>query len=157
MPAYHYVALNQKQQELGGVIESADEPGARKKLNDLGLSVVSLKVTELQQQTKPVFEFEAFDKNKKKVSGTIVSDSGITAYVRLFEEYELNLVWLVAATASPEEKKQQQEVGIAALRQEYEETRGKVLKNGETASEDAGTPGKTGTPRENRIYDAASQ
>ncbi len=134
MPAYHYVALNQEQKELSGVIEAPDELQARKKLNDLHVSVVSLNAVESFSRDpktlagKKTFEFEAIDKNAKKVVGTIVAETPLKAYGRLFEEYQLNILSLFPTILSEDEKQAARNAGIDQVRQEYEKLVGLVKK-----------------------------
>lgn len=122
MPQFHYIALNQDQKELSGVIEAPNEILARKKLNDLGLSIVALKTSETltRPEGKTTFEFEALDKNGKKVIGTIVADSGLKAYARLFDEYQLNVTALVDAALAEVEKNKAKVQGIGMLQKAYE-------------------------------------
>lgn len=133
MPAFHYVALNQDQKELSGIVEAPDEPLARVKLNELHLSVVSLTLTESfsHDQSKTgnkIFEFEAVDKNGKKVVGTIASEDALKAYGRLFEEYQLNVLSLFLSTLSATEKEAAKKMGIDNLREQYEKLAGAVVK-----------------------------
>lgn len=135
MPSYHYIALNQAQQELSGVIEAPDETFARQKLNGLGLSVVSInafldgiKHTE-PHEGKTTYEFEALDKNGKKIIGTIVSDDPAKAYAKLFEEYKLNVLSFFAASLSQEDKKQARKLGVLSLHKQYEKLYGKKSKS----------------------------
>ncbi|MBI2638964.1 hypothetical protein HYW83_05230 [Candidatus Peregrinibacteria bacterium] len=133
MPAFHYVALNQDQKELSGVVEAPDEPKARVKLNELHLSVVSLTPIESfshdQSKTgKKIFEFEAIDKNGKKVVGTIASDDPLKAYGRLFEEYQLSVLSIFLATLNAEEKETARKTGIDTLREKYEKLAGAAKK-----------------------------
>lgn len=121
---FHYIALNQEQKELSGVIEAIDEKGAREKLNDLGLSVISLGVIEHitpPGEAKTVFEFEAIDKNSKKVVGTITADSPAKAYGRLFDEYQLTVIAVRSAG---------EELDLAALQKEYEKLAPKKAPSG---------------------------
>lgn len=126
MPAYHYVALNQEQKELSGVIEAPDEAQARQKLSELHVSVVSLNVVESFTRDpktlagKKTFEFEAIDKNGKKVVGTIVAETPLKAYGRLFEEYQLNVLSLFLSALSETEKQAARNAGIDEVRQGYE-------------------------------------
>lgn len=131
MPAFHYIALNQTQQELSGVIEAPDEPSAREKLNSLGLSVISINAagvtpdTAVSGQTgKITFEFESFDKNGKKIVGTIVSDDALKAYARLFDEYQLDVISLFAASLNPKDKEEARMRGIGSLREQYQKLYG---------------------------------
>lgn len=122
MPAYHYIALNQQQKELSGIIEAPDEASARKKLNEINLSVVSLNAARdaAHAESKTKFEFEALDKNNKKVVGTIAADDIIKAYARLFEEYQLNVTAIFAASLAPQEKQAAKKTGILEIQKKYQ-------------------------------------
>ena len=112
MPAFHYIALNQQQQELAGVIEAPDEAAARKKLNELSLSVVSLNtLDQVPQSSAARFEFQAIAKKGRKVVGTIAAENPVKAYARLFGEYQLSI------TALGDSKEQQ---NLTELHKEYE-------------------------------------
>ncbi|MBP9718366.1 hypothetical protein KBD59_03660 [Candidatus Gracilibacteria bacterium] len=130
MLAFHYVAINPQRQQLSGVIEAADEQTARKKLNDLGVSIISISLVDApahDESTKPVFEFEAFDKNGKKIVGTIVGEDALVAYARLFEAYQLNVIYLCVRNASESEKNEARKNGIADLQARYEKIKVKSL------------------------------
>lgn len=123
MPSYHYSALGQAGNELGGVIDAKDEAAARAHLNELGLSVLSLNTAMTAPaapavqdgRAKITYEFQAIDRKQKQVMGTIVSENSAKAFARLTEEYQLNVLLLTEKeTAKPE--------NIEALRQEYEKT-----------------------------------
>lgn len=128
MPAYHYIALNKQQKELAGVIEAPDESAARIKLKELELSVVSLSTVAGTQTptgtTKKVFDFEALDKNSKKVVGTIVGEDPLAVYTRLFDEYELNVLLLIEGGASAKEKETARKEGVAELQARYTALKG---------------------------------
>lgn len=142
MPAYHYIALNQEQKELSGIIEAPDDQTARQKLNALGLSVVSLNVTEppktggTADSGKNVFEFEAIDKNSKKVTGTITSENAVKAYARLFDEYQLNVLAIYISSLNEKDKEEARKLGIASLQKEYEKTYGAKKKKQHGKEED---------------------
>lgn len=130
MPAFHYIALNQEQKELAGVIEAPDEAAARKKLNELTLSVVSLNtLNQVPQSSALRFEFQAIDKNGKKVVGTIAAEDPVKAYARLFGEYQLTITALVDA---------EKEQNIAELHKAYERLYG-TKKKTDQAGEGAGS------------------
>lgn len=135
MSAYHYIALSKDNKELSGIIEAPDEQGARAKLNELSLSIISLTTVTAPatHEGKALFEFEALDKNGKKVVGTVVADNELAAYIRLFEEYELNVLFLSASTLSPAEKEKKRNAGVGELSKTYDKMRKK--KKIKTASE----------------------
>jgi hypothetical protein len=131
MPAYHYVALSSAGKELSGIIEAPDDTSARANLNQLGLSVVSLKTIETAgaapaapEKGKTVFEFEAIDRKNRHVVGTIVGETPVQVFGRLFDEYQLNVTSLFLASATPEEKAAARAAGIIELQKEYEKLKG---------------------------------
>ncbi|MEK7524288.1 MAG: hypothetical protein AAB588_04645 [Patescibacteria group bacterium] len=144
MPSFHYIALNQTGSELSGVIEAPDEPQARKNLNRLGLSVVSLNTVDGvapataaagQASASPTFEFEAVDKNAKKVVGTIRAENLFKAFGRLFEEYEFNVNYIIDDVATAPEKTAARKAGIVEIQKEYEKSLGKNAKKAVDTSE----------------------
>ena len=146
MPAYHYIALNQEGKELSGVIEAVDEQLARKKLNNLSMSVVSLEalsaesvstgavVASAAQAGKNIFEFEARDNQGKKVVGTIAAENEVKAFGRLFDEYQLNVLSIVNSILGIEEK-EKAKGNIVAIQQEYERLYGSSRKAREKEAE----------------------
>lgn len=136
MPAFRYVALNADQKKLSGVIEAPDEAFARKKLNDLGLSIIALETMASSAETslvstenqKPKFEFGAMDKNGKIVTGTIASPDALSAYIRLIDEYQLKVDFLVAEKLVPSEKEIARKLGVQDLQAQYEKKIGKKTK-----------------------------
>ncbi|MBI2453590.1 hypothetical protein HYV58_00235 [Candidatus Peregrinibacteria bacterium] len=127
MPSYHYIALNPEQKELAGMIEAEDEATARKYLNELGISIISINPADSAAPKKnsatatggTVYEFEARDKTGKKVVGTIASETPIKAFAKLAEEYQLDVLFLFPSSLSPEEKETSKKNGIAELENEY--------------------------------------
>ncbi|MEK7528912.1 MAG: hypothetical protein AAB592_04035 [Patescibacteria group bacterium] len=98
MPFFRYTVLNQEQQKLTGTIEAPDEALAKTRLNTLGFSLIGFEMIQAPttqavdaSSGTPHFEFEATDRNGKKVSGTIGAKSILAAYTRLVDEYRLNL------------------------------------------------------------------
>lgn len=127
---FHYIALSAEQKELSGVIEAADEQSARKKLNNLGLSIVSINQVDSFTQAaaagdnKNVFEFEGIDKNSKRVTGTIKAITPIQAYARLTDEYLLSVLSLFKSTLAPAEKEEAKKMGVESLKKDYEKLYG---------------------------------
>lgn len=132
MPAYHYTALNADRKELNGIIEAPDEQIARKKLNELKLSVVLLNQIESAEHApktdKIIFEFEAFDKKHKKVIGTITSEDIVKAYGRLFDEYQLDVTAIFPSALTPEQKQTEKNEGILNIQKQYDRLNGKQRK-----------------------------
>ncbi len=130
---YHYIALSQDSRELSGIIEAADEPQARVKLNELGMSVVSLTVVNEDvplvaknagepgtKVASPLFEFEAFDQNNKKVVGTIAAQDDLRAFTRLLNEYRLSVYYIANSTLDSASKKKARTLGTAELQTRYD-------------------------------------
>lgn len=144
MPAYHYISLSQDHKELSGIIEAPDETAARKKLGELNLSVISLNEIQKTAQTenapqtqgKTTFEFEALDKNSKKIVGTIVAEDIIKAYARLFEEYQLNIIYLAPSQLPADEKEKQRREGISQIQKQYQRMFGKAMKKEKSEEQD---------------------
>lgn len=136
MLAFHYIALNQEGNELSGIIEAVDEQAARKKLSELKLSVVSLNTIATPQAGtaapvaagKTVFEFEAINKQAKKVIGTIVAQDVVKAFARLFDEYQLDVIYLTDNALPAGEKDKIKQEGISKIREEYEKSYGAIRK-----------------------------
>ncbi len=135
MPQFQYTAVNNAGKKLNGVIGAADENEARKQLNTFGISVLGInKTKELAgaspKTTEPTtvggaeldtFEFEAFDKNSRKVLGSIPADNRYKAFKRLMDEYKFEVSYVVKMGASPEEKENAKLEDLTALRAEYDE------------------------------------
>lgn len=142
MPSYHYLALNQAGNQLSGVIEAADQASAQATLNNLKLSVVSINAIENAQMAAPnadsiKFEFEALDRDGKKVVGTISSQSLVKAFARLFDEYKLDITYLTPALATLAEKETARKAGIVEIQKEYETLFAQKSKKAEAQAEQA--------------------
>lgn len=135
MPQFQYTAVNNSGKKLNGVIGAVDENEARKQLNTFGISVLGIKKTKelagaSPKSTEPTiiageeldtFEFEAFDKNGRKVLGSIPADNRYKAFKRLMDEYKFEVSYVVKMGASPEEKEKAKLEDLTALRAEYDE------------------------------------
>jgi len=100
MPKYRYIAISNENRQLDGTIGAPDEKIARRELNELGFSVVSMsEISETEavteSQATPVFEFAGLDKNGKRVIGTIMSEDRLSAYKRLISEYAFNVEYVI--------------------------------------------------------------
>lgn len=143
MAQFQYTAVNSAGKKLSGVIGAATNEEARKELNALGISVLVMnKIAETGEQSVtseagtsqdlPKFEFEAIDKNARKVIGTIPASNRYKAFKRLMEEYEFEVSYVVTAGASPEEKMKAKQEDLSVLKGEYEE---QLKKEGKVVSE----------------------
>lgn len=92
---FHYIAINQENQKLSGNIHAENTDAARKELNKLGFSVIS--ISEIAETTSSDtsalnrYKFEAIDSSGKKIIGTITSKDAKNAYTRLIHEYHFKV------------------------------------------------------------------
>lgn len=126
MAQFQYTAVNSSGKKLNGVIGAADENDARKQLNTFGISVLSIQKTgetgdanASPESELPKFEFEAVDKNARKVLGTIPASNRYKAFKRLQEEYEFEVSFVVPVGASDEEKAEAKREDLSMLKAQY--------------------------------------
>lgn len=142
---FRYIAINQENKRLSGIISAKDEKAAREELNRLAFSIINLeKIEELpseikEEQRNPKYEFEAFDKYGKKIIGTIRAEHEYAAFKRLVEEYKFKVIFLCKKEASEEQKAAAREnVEILKVRYDQEkeqEEKEKKMDETEQASE----------------------
>jgi hypothetical protein len=130
MPKYKYIVINEENQQLSGTIDSPDQESARKELNELGFSVVSMQELTAEELAAPaaeaeegltVFEFGAIDKNKKNVVGTIQSQDRMSAYKRLISEYGFEVQYIIDNSLAESQKMTERAKGIFDLAQQLDE------------------------------------
>ena len=126
MPQYSYTVINKDSQQLNGTINAPDEQTARKELNTIGFSILSL--NPIGEGTAPgaettaipeniiKFAFEAIDKNGKKIVGTIQGEEIFEVYKRLLGEYQFSVEQLYPDNLSEEEVKKARMRGIDDLK-----------------------------------------
>jgi len=121
---FKYTATNPEGKRLTGIINAGDEATARTELNHLGFSILEINTvdeTAVQIQSEmEKFEFEAIDKNGKKIKGTIPAKTDLLAYKRLMDEYHFNILFLAPASATEQEKQNLRTSGIEALKNQYD-------------------------------------
>jgi hypothetical protein len=130
MPKYRYIAISNDNQQLNGTIGAPDEASARRELNELGFSIISInEITEEQtlnqQSSMPIFEFAGLDKNGKRVIGTIVSEDRLSAYRRLISEYSFNVEYIIDNNLDEASKAIERQKGVYDLQQQIEEEEAK--------------------------------
>ncbi len=134
MAQFQYTAVNSAGKKLNGAIGAINETEARKQLNTLGISILSIQQTATtpnQTQTSQPgtstdlskLEFEAYDKTGQKVVGTIPASSRYKAYQRLVDEYQFNVSYIVPFGATEEEKTKARQEGLTVLKAEYQAQR----------------------------------
>jgi hypothetical protein len=139
MPKYRYLAISNENQQLDGTIGAPDETSARRELNELGFSVISIsEITEAESAAQgnalPVFEFAGLDKNGKRVIGTIQSEDRVSAYKRLISEYAFNVEYVIDNNLDEAHKETERQKGAFDLQQMLEEEQAKMKKK-ETGEE----------------------
>lgn len=88
---FKYIATNNQGKTLGGIINAVNAEVGRAQLNNLGFSILEFK--PIQEENGKIssdlqkFEFEAIDKNGKKIMGTVPAKNELLGYKRLVEEY----------------------------------------------------------------------
>ncbi len=132
MPKYAYTVVNQDNKQLSGTVNAPDEATARKQLNGLGFSILSIQETaeegalETEQAAEgeaeiKKYEFDAIDKNGKRIVGTIQGIEDFAVYKRLINEYQFDVKSLVDASLPDEEKQKAALTSIDELRDKLAE------------------------------------
>jgi hypothetical protein len=126
MPKYKYTVINKENKQLSGTINAPDEVAARKELNGLGFSIVAMAtVNEDLEQTAvqpqelegiKKFEFQAIDKNGKKVMGTIQGEDIYPVFKRLLSEYQFDVKALYDESLMDEDKETAIQKGVDELK-----------------------------------------
>lgn len=130
MAQFQYTAVNSSGKKLSGVIGAASEDDARKQLNTFGISILEIKKTAetgdkspsqepATSSELPKYEFEAIDKNGRKVLGTIPASNRYKAFKRLRDEYEFEVSYVVDFGATAEQKAQARREDFSILKAQY--------------------------------------
>ncbi len=129
MPQYSYTVLNKENKQLTGNINAPDEVAARKELNAMEFSIITL--TDITNQTLQAveeipenitkFEFIATDKNGKNVIGTIQGEDIFSVYKRLLYEYRFDVKQLFPNNLSGKERETAMLKGVDELKDRIEE------------------------------------
>lgn len=121
---FKYTATNPEGKRLTGIINAVDEATARTELNHLGFSILEINAIDESavqiQSEMEKFEFEAIDKNGKKIKGTIPAKTDLLAYKRLVDEYHFNILFLARVALTEQEKQALRTTGIEALKNQYD-------------------------------------
>ena len=117
MPTYKYTVANQDGKKLSGTVVAPNESLARKELNNLGFSILSLKESKEQNEDNQSnkFIFEAIDKTGKQVHGSIASKQKEAAFKRLHLEYNLTVTAIWPESANEEQIKTARSEGTSQL------------------------------------------
>lgn len=123
MPIFKYTVANKEGKTLNGTIEAPDEQTARVELNNLGFSIISLEESTQTLKLDPSlikFVFEALDKSRKQITGTIPSKTKEEALVRLQDEYELTVTAIWKQGAAEGEILRARQQGIPTTKPEMQ-------------------------------------
>ncbi|MCC6643384.1 hypothetical protein IT411_01425 [Candidatus Peregrinibacteria bacterium] len=126
MPQFSYTVISKDNRQLAGTIEAQDEQAARQELNALGFSVLSLVQGALTEPTEQQnaeliedikkFEFSAYDKNAKKIVGTIQGKDIYEVFRRLIYEFQFDVQSLYPENLSAGDKEKAELKGIDYLK-----------------------------------------
>jgi len=122
MPKFRYIVVNKENRQLSGVVDAPNLDTAQKDLKELGFSVISIEkaTKKSSKETGTVFEFNGIDKQKRNITGTIISDDRYSAFKRLITEYDLDVRYIVQADLDEKEKERQKSAGIIDLMKQYQ-------------------------------------
>lgn len=123
MSRFKYTVVNKEGEQLSGSVTAADVEGARKKLQELGFSIVSLEQEEKISEKEAdgsIFEFSGRDPRNRQIKGTIESEDRYIAFKRLIKEYDLEVEYIVQSNLTPSEKAKQKKSGVKDLLVEYQ-------------------------------------
>jgi hypothetical protein len=119
MPKYRYIVINQESKQLEGTIGAPDSESAKRELNQLGFTVISMnevsEETVSAQAEMAVFEFAAIDKNQRRVVGTIQAQDRYGAFKRLISEYAFQVEYIIDNTLSESDKQNERLKGVLDL------------------------------------------
>lgn len=124
---YSYVALNQENQKLTGVLSAESEAEAREKLHALSLSVISLQAEEANEseldKTEGIitYAFHVIGSKQNHIHGTIDAPDRKTALKRLITEYKFQVISLCEAIVPEAEQEEEGKKGLKELFEELED------------------------------------
>lgn len=123
---FSYVALNKGNKKVEGNMPADDISSARKKLHEMGFSVLSIEEKKEEAGEKVVekdyfsYEFKAVDQKGKEIVGTIDAVNALKAYTRLVDEFHFEVEYLFDLDANNLEQEQQKEGLVADLKSQYQ-------------------------------------
>ena len=136
---YSYIALNTENQKLKGVIAADSEPLAKKKLHQVGLSVLSLRETSAEEsatiqenktnKSLPSFTFYVIDSQGKQLSGSIEATDRKNALKRLAQEYGFEILSLCENSIPEDLRYKKGMEGLKPLEEEIEDEFGITFKH----------------------------
>jgi len=104
MQKFEYVALNQKEVELSGVVFADNKDQANQKIQNMGLEIIKLEATEKKINNKELqnYKFEGIQ-NSQHVDGTIQASSFNHALLELTDRYQMQVEKLAFQDATESE------------------------------------------------------
>lgn len=142
---YAYIALNTENQKLKGVIAANSEQQAKKKLHQVGLSILSLRETDKKESQSverkeennilsslESFTFWVIDPQGKKLSGKIEAKDRKNALKRLAQEYGFEILSLCSTTVPEDQQYTEGQKDLRFLEEEIEEEFGIQFKHSNT-------------------------
>ena len=118
---FYYIAVSSStNKRVQGRVEADDEAAARKRINKMGLALLTLSDTPIEENDpeakyKREFYFEARDSSNVAQSGTIIAKSDIEAYSRLRDEFSFTVEAIYLPDATEEEKKRARTEGLTSI------------------------------------------
>jgi len=126
MKTFYYIAVSTSaNREMSGQIESETEKDARKELNKMGLSILTISLEKPPNWRKnaslELFEFEAMDNTAKSINGTVEAACEIEAYNRLVDEFKFEPKYICKVDATESEKEVAHQNGVENILQKKKE------------------------------------
>ncbi len=112
---FSFLAVTKEGNHMSGSVMAETIAAARVKLSKNGLSVLSLapyKATKRAEGIK-VFDFEAKNKKRKIVTGTIEEKERYEAFKKLSIEYNLDVTYVIPSGLQPNDRITEKKKGIA--------------------------------------------
>jgi len=94
MPNFEYIALNAEQKKLAGIITASDIEEAKKKIRDIDLSLLEIKLYNEEINVENNYKFQAKNSEGKTIKGTIEAINKASAILKLVQEYNLKVEFL---------------------------------------------------------------
>jgi hypothetical protein len=109
---FTYTALGSDTLEKTGKIEASSAEDAKQKLNQMGLSVLTLEESSAGNSSEKTFSFFGIDTDFQEAEGDIEAEDIVSAYKRLVEEYELDVQWIVDNSLPPAVKESRKKKSV---------------------------------------------
>lgn len=135
MRKYFFQAVTAEGKQISGYVSAEGIEQAREKLSAGGLSILTLEepkeMVDTMEQGMRVYQFEAINKQKKKVQGTIEAIELYEAFKKLRLEYKLEVEYLVDSASAPSVKEKIRTEGLPPELEERLQVEIKIAKKKE--------------------------